>query len=174
MMAKYLTMAVSCPKQPLMIGQRSLPVDRIQNRTARAKHAPPNYQGGTDSRRRLSEPDRAPAGASAGVTDKNGEPQRRHTTALMARPPHGGRLHRDAAAKPPRAAKRTQAHIALAATAAPADVAGSRRARMPPGGDLRERAHEFGAAHRARDPPAARPRSAGPARTCSSRARPTK
>ena len=77
---------------------------------------------------RLSGPDRAPAGASAGFTNKNGEPQRRHTTALMARPPHGGLAHRGAAAKPLRAAKRTRADFGPAATAAPADVADAQRA----------------------------------------------
>ena len=121
---------------------------------------------------RLSGPDRAPAGASAGFTDKNGEPQRRRTTALMARPPHGGHAHRDAAAKPPCAAKRTQAHIAPAATAAPAESPALGGPECPQG-EIGPRARTS-SARPTRDPPAARPRSAGPARTGLSRARPKK
>ena len=110
---------------------------------------------------------REPARASP---TKNEEPQRRHTTALMARPPHGGHAHRDAAAKPPCAAKRTQAHIAPAATAAPAESPALGGPECPQG-ELGPRARTS-SARPTRDPPAARPRSAGPAGTGSSRARP--
>ena len=131
-----------------MIGQGSPSVHRVLKSNITSETSAPDLPRRDRSPKgRLSGPDRAPAGASAGSPTKNGEPERHHTTARMARSPHGGRAHRDAAAKPPCAAKRTKAHIALAATAAPADVAGSRRARMPPGGNRRARAHEFGAAH---------------------------
>ena len=64
----------------------------------------------------------------------------------MARPPHGGHAHRDAAAKPPCAAKRTQAQIAPAATAAPAESPALGGPECPQG-ETGPRAHEFGAAH---------------------------
>ena len=112
---------------------------------------------------------REPARASP---TKNEEPQRRHTTALMARPPHGGHAHRGAAAKPPCAAKRTQAHIAPAATAAPAESPALGGPECPQG-EIGPRARTS-SARPTRDPPAARPRSAGPAGTGSSRARPKK
>ena len=95
----------------------------------------------------LSGPDRAPAGASAGFTDEKwrtaAAPYDGADGAPATRRPRAPRRGRQAAV---RSQTNAGAHRP-SGDGGPGGVAGSRRARMPPGGNRTARAHEFGAAH---------------------------
>ena len=97
--------------------------------------------------KRLSGPDRAPAGASVGFTDKKWR---------SAAAPYDGADGAPATRRPraPRCSRQTAVRSQTNAGAhrpsgdgGPGGVASSQRAQMPPGGNRTARAHEFGTAH---------------------------
>ena len=114
---------------------------------ARATQAPPNYPGAIGARKGGS-----PDSTSTGGSQRGLHRQKWRTAAA----PYDGADGAPATRQPraPRCSRQADVRSQTNAGAhrpsgdgGPGGVAGSRRARMPPGGNRTARAHEFGAAH---------------------------